>query len=152
MTITELAKELKLSRQSVYNAVKNNGMSIDTLTAVTQGNKKELTAEGVKVIRQLVKNKPSTSNVNLTELQRKITVLTEQLKQAEIDNNKLSEDIKTLREELTRQREDNSILIKTIATQTITIQQQQQKIDSTGLINKIRLRLTSGKNKEKEIQ
>ena len=111
-----------------------------------------MTAEGVKVIRQLVKNKPSTSNVNLTELQRKITVLTEQLKQAEIDNNKLSEDIKTLREELTRQREDNSILIKTIATQTITIQQQQQKIDSTGLINKIRLRLTSGKNKEKEIQ
>ena len=117
MTITELAKELKLSRQSVYNVLKSNGVSIDTLTTVTQGNKRELTAEGVKTIRQLVKKKASTSSTNLTQLQAEVDRLTAELETAKADNDRLTAEGDRLREELDKLREDNSILIKTTATQ-----------------------------------
>lgn len=188
MTITELAKELKLSRQTLYNVINNNGLSIDTLTTVKDGYKKELTAEGIKTICQLVKKRPSKGERNYTALRNKIDTLTAELETVKADKDKLTSELETARadndkltaeldtakrdgedlkkdidrltaevetvkadkekltEELEELKADNSILIKTTATQAVTIQRMKDT-PRLGLFASIKQRLTAGKDK-----
>lgn len=53
ITITQLAKELNVSRATLYSDVSKAGLSIDTLTDAKQGRNKPLTEEGECLIRQL---------------------------------------------------------------------------------------------------
>lgn len=79
LTVNELAEKLGVSRQTVYNAIKNAGISLDILTAEKQGNKRFFRDDAVDTVKKiLVKDvtNESTVNYNSYTVKSKIESLT----------------------------------------------------------------------------
>lgn len=70
-TIAQIAIELKVSRQAVYQKIKESGLSIDNLTVEKRGNKRILSEEGVEVVKSLfVKKGVTVKMVSQTEFDK----------------------------------------------------------------------------------
>ena len=150
-TINEITREAGVSRQTLYTTVKKAGLSIDSLTTEKRGNTRYFDEEAEKKLVSLIsKNCKDTVNVK-----RNFTVDNETAEKQRLDNERLQREAEELRkqldalkrerDQLTEERdklkEDNSILIRTNATQAVTIQQMEQRETE---------KLTSGSASESE--
>lgn len=150
-TINEITREAGVSRQTLYTTVKKAGLSIDSLTTEKLGNTRYFDEEAEKKLVSLIsKNCKDTVNVK-----RNFTIDNETAAKQRLDNERLQreaeelrkqlDDLKRERDQLTEERdklkEDNSILIRTNATQALTIQQMEQRETE---------KLTSGSASESE--
>lgn len=92
-SIQQIALELGVSRQTVYTAVKRAGLSIDSLTAEKQGNKRIFSDEAAETVKQAVRGSVKENADDCKELSSKIDSLT-------AENKKLQEELEQRREEL----------------------------------------------------
>lgn len=172
ISIMELAKELHVSRQALYNKLQKAGIAIDDVTQETQGKKRLLSDEGATRIRNLFASK---DNLQLQQLQQKqlqllqlqqlqttVTQLQQQIKAMEIqrmhDKQLLQSKDKTIEtlektmnaQQLTIEGLTNTVQAQSIAaaTQAKTIQDLQAK-SKTGLFARIGNRIALGKAKGK---
>lgn len=136
-TINEIVKEAEISRQTLYNVVKKAGLSIDNFTTEKRGKTRYFDEEAEKKLVKLLQQ-GCKDNVNVKD---KLTTANETIERQRIDNERLQreaeelrkqlDDLKRERDQLTEERdklkEDNSILIRTNATQAVTIQQMEQR-------------------------
>lgn len=111
MTISDLAKELGVSRGTIYNAIVKAGLDIDSLTEKKQGNKRILRADCQETVRSIVKEASKIDTVNDSLTVSKETVnadsaltveLTEKLNTYKAANEKLTEELEKAREDLAR--------------------------------------------------
>ncbi len=142
-TINELAESLKVSRQTIYNVINNNGISLDELTISREGKKRILKDEAEEIIKKAMStyNKDNADNegknvVNMDNVYNKDALkkalkeardARRELKEEREEKRKLAEENDKLRAEVEKLKEDNSLLIKMNATQTIMIQRQQER-------------------------
>ena len=123
--INQLANSLGVTRQTIYNIVKNvPGLSIDDLTTKKQGNIRLFDEEAEKRIAKILRERRNCKATADSSDKRKLAEAEERTRQ-------LQKELEDLRKELTALKEDNSILIKTNATQAVTIQtfkQEQQEL------------------------
>jgi DNA-binding transcriptional regulator GbsR (MarR family) len=131
-TIAEIAKDLGVSRQSVYSRVKESGVNINDLTKEKIGKQTFFDEESVKIImsacqKERVKEErvKVDDNTREAEFKRQIEQLTRELEEARA---KISEDqaeIARLREIETEQRHTISSQAETIRIKT---QQEAAKL------------------------
>ena len=108
MTIKDLAEELKISPQAVYQRLKRNNVDVKKLTDIKT---KELTADGEYAIRQLfsqdaVDFKP-TKQALVEEYSKQVETLN-------IDKAKLEERVKALEAEVSSLQTDKDNLTKAL--------------------------------------
>ena len=144
-SINELCNEYGVSRQTIYNAVKKTGRSIEELTVETQGNKRLFTDEGVKLLqsalsKNLSKREKPVKTVNETVKKLRETIekqsteinnLTVKLTAQAEELDKRAQEAEELRREVASLREDNALLIRTNATNAVTIQSLQASKEKT---------------------
>ena len=124
-TINELAKSLGVSRQTLYNVIKAEGLSIDELTTEKRG-KARLFDEKAESIVKGILSKRCKNNVNIKD---ELDNLRRELAEAEKRISDQAEELEKLRAEADALRENNNILIRTNATNAITIQRLQDERD-----------------------
>ena len=124
-TINELAKSLGVSRQTLYNVIKAEGLSIDELTTEKRG-KARLFDEKAEAIVKGILSKRCKNNVNVKD---ELDNLRRDLAEAEKRISDQAEELEKLRAEADALRENNNILIRTNATNAITIQRLQDERD-----------------------
>lgn len=124
-TINELAKSLGVSRQTLYNVIKAEGLSIDELTTEKRG-KARLFDEKAEAIVKGILSKRCKNNVNVKD---ELDNLRRELAEAEKRISDQAEELEKLRAEADALRENNNILIRTNATNAITIQRLQDERD-----------------------
>ena len=161
-TINELARALGVSRQTIYNVCKKMDVSLDELTTRRHGKERLFDDEAERKVRDiLVINGTKTINIfdKLDILETELNTARTTIREKENDIEKLktelenkereqaktekrisdqAEELDKLRAEVAELRENNSILIKTNATNAVTIQTLQQE----------RARLTSAEDQE----
>lgn len=127
LTISDIAKELNVSRGTVYNAIVKAGLSIDSLTVEKQGNKRILSADGEKTVRELFANDTGkeaskrTVNDSLTKENERLTATVKRL-----TDELTAEKAKLAAAEEQRLRDQQTIeqLNRTVEAQNATIQAQ----------------------------
>lgn len=124
-TINELAKSLGVSRQTLYNVIKAEGLSIDELTTEKRG-KARLFDEKAEAIVKGILSKRCKNNVNVKD---ELDNLRRELAEAEKRISDQAEELEKLRAEADALKENNDILIRTNATNAITIQRLQEERD-----------------------
>lgn len=124
-TINELAKSLGVSRQTLYNVIKAEGLSIDELTTEKRG-KARLFDEKAEAIVKGILSKRCKNNVNVKD---ELDNLRRDLAEAEKRISDQAEELEKLRAEADALKENNDILIRTNATNAITIQRLQEERD-----------------------
>ena len=124
-TINELAKSLGVSRQTLYNVIKAEGLSIDELTTEKRG-KARLFDEKAESIVKGILSKRCKNNVNVKD---ELDNLRRELAEAEKRISDQAEELEKLRAEADALKENNDILIRTNATNAITIQRLQEERD-----------------------
>ncbi len=65
LTVTELAKELRVSRQTIYNKCKVYGIQLEDYVVATDGHSRLLSAEGAAAIRKAVRWHPGMPEIDL---------------------------------------------------------------------------------------
>ena len=149
-TINEIAKSLNVSRQTIYNVVKNNGISLDELTIARDGKKRILKDEAEDVIKRAmsIDNKISADNEGKNVVKIDNVYNKDALKKALKDakdarrepkeerekNRKQAEEIEKLRAQADALRENNDIMIRTIATNAVTIQTLEKDLKERALL------------------
>lgn len=125
-TINQLAADLGVSRQTLYNVIKETeGLSIDNLTKKTVGKTRYFDEEAEKTLSNaIVKRRDckATRDNKLKEAEEQIRRLTMQIGEKE-------EQIQKLQAEADALRENNDILIRTNAANAVTIQKLQTERD-----------------------
>ena len=124
-TINELTQSLGISRQTFYNVVKTGGMSIDSLTTEKRGKTRLFDEKAEAIVKELL-SKRCKNNVNVDN---ELDNLRRELAEAEKRISDQAEQIEKLRTEADALRENNNILIRTNATNAITIQRLQDERD-----------------------
>lgn len=154
-TIAEIAKELGVSRQSVYARVKESGVNLDKLTKERIGKQTFFDDDAVKVImsacqkervkKEHVKNDNKTRNDELT---KQIETLTRELEEA---RSKIMED----QQEIARLKKHEDEMLEIIrmkeykeAQQALRIEAQQP--NKIGIVGKIKELFGGKKNEGKE--
>ena len=143
-TITEVARSLGVSRQTLYNAIdKADNVDIETLTKGRRGKARLFDEESERIVKELL-SKHCQSNVNEKQIdnggidngsgekqeknaEKQIEDLRRKLAEAEKKISDQAEDLDKLRREADALREGNKILIRTNATNAITIQKLQER-------------------------
>ena len=126
-TMGELSKSLGVTRQTIYNVIKETeGLSIDNLTTKTVGKTRYFDERSEKILSNAIKSrrdrKATIDNADrkLEEAQKRISDLTTRVEEQ-------AAQIQKLREEADALRENNDILIRTNAANAMTIQQLQKE-------------------------
>ena len=122
-TINELAKSLGVSRQTLYNVCKAEGLSIDELTTEKRGKTRLFDDKAEGIVKELL-SKRSKSNVNVKD---ELDNLRHKLEEAEARIRDQAEELDKLRAEADALKEDNRVLIRTNATNALTIQRLQDQ-------------------------
>ena len=133
-TITEVARDLGVSRQTLYNAiVKADNVDIETLTKGRRGKARLFDDESISIVKELL-SKHCQSDVKekqvdneLDNAKKELDDLRRDLASAEKRITEQAEELEKLREEVDKLRENNDILIRTNATNALTIQRLQEK-------------------------
>ena len=98
MTIKQMAAELKVSPQAVYQKLRNNEIDVKTLTT---GKNRDLTSEGEYIVRQLFsedtpqpvkKDQQAEIEKEVVELRKQVAELLEKNKELKESNESLRED------------------------------------------------------------
>lgn len=124
-TINELAKSLGVSRQTLYNVIKAEQLSIDELTTEKRGKTRLFDDKAEEIVKKAL-SKRSKNNVNVKD---ELDNLRRDLAEAEKRISDQAEELEKLRAEADALRENNNILIRTNATNAITIQRLQDERD-----------------------
>lgn len=122
-TVNELTQSLGISRQTLYNLCKAEGMSIDSLTTEKRGKTRLFDEKAEAIVKELL-SKRSKNNVNVKD---EVDNLRRELAEAEKRIGDQAEQIEKLRAEADALRENNDILIRTNATNALTIQRYQER-------------------------
>lgn len=122
-TVNELTQGLGISRQTLYNLCKAEGMSIDSLTTEKRGKTRLFDEKAEAIVKELL-SKRSKNNVNVKD---ELDNLRRELAEAEKRISDQAEQIEKLRAEADALRENNDILIRTNATNALTIQRYQER-------------------------
>lgn len=122
-TVNELTQSLGISRQTLYNLCKAEGMSIDSLTTEKRGKTRLFDEKAEAIVKELL-SKRSKNNVNVKD---ELDNLRRELAEAEKRISDQAEQIEKLRAEADALRENNDILIRTNATNALTIQRYQER-------------------------
>lgn len=122
-TINELAESLGVTRQTLYNVIKAEQLSIDELTTERRGKTRLFDDNAEEIIKRAL-SKRSKNNVNVKD---ELDNLTRELAEVRKQKGELAEELDKLRAEVEKLKEDNRILIRTNAAQAVTIQQQQER-------------------------
>ena len=136
-TINEIVKEAGISRQTLYRVLSRAGLSLDDVTTERRGKTRLFDEEAEKTIvaalqqhcnnNSVVRDNVTTDNATTARQRADI----ERLQREAEELRKQLDDLKRERDQLTEERdklkEDNSILIRTNATQAVTIQQMEQR-------------------------
>ena len=122
-TVNELTQSLGISRQTLYNLCKAEGMSIDSLTTEKRGKTRLFDEKAEAIVKELL-SKRSKNNVNVKD---EVDNLRRELAEAEKRISDQAEQIEKLRAEADALRENNDILIRTNATNALTIQRYQER-------------------------
>lgn len=150
-TTNELARSLGISRQTLYNVCKKMDISLDELTTKRRGKERIFDDEAEKKVRNILENN-GTKTVNvfdkldkvqaelddarltIEEKEKEIREIKRELEnkereQAEADARirEQADQLDKLRAEADALREDNKILIRTNATNALTIQKYQER-------------------------
>lgn len=143
-TITEVARSLGVSRQTLYNAIdKADNVDIESLTKGRRGKARLFDEESERIVKELL-SKHCRNNVNEKQVdngeidnrsgekpeksdQEQIEKLRRDLAEAEKRISDQAEQIEKLRAEADALRENNDILIRTNATNAVTIQKLQER-------------------------
>ena len=174
-TITEVARSLGVSRQTLYNAIdKADNVDIESLTKGRRGKARLFDDESERIVKELL-SKHCQTNVNEKQVdngeidngtaekqdksgQKQIDELKRKLAEAEKRISDQAEALEKLRAEAEALRENNDILIRTNATNAVTIQKLQEREqlrladsaqDHGGWIRRALRRIT-GKGERKE--
>lgn len=130
-TINEIARNLGISKQTFYNVVKRKGILLDDLTIEWRGKTRYLNDQA----EDIVKDALSKDNVKV-DVKRKAEFdnVDNECVRAELDKAHKriadqAEELEKLKAELEKLKEDNSILIRTNATNAVTIQKLQAEKD-----------------------
>lgn len=125
-TINQLAADLGVSRQTLYNIIKETeGLSIDNLTVKTVGKTRYFDEEAEKTLSNAIAKRrdcKATRDNKLKAAEEQIRRLTMQIGEKE-------EQIQKLQAEADALRENNDILIRTNAANAVTIQKLQTERD-----------------------
>lgn len=124
-TINELAKSLGVSRQTLYNVIKAEGLSIDKLTTERRGKTRLFDDKAEEIVKGIL-SKRCKNNVNVKD---ELDNLRRELAEAEKRISDQAEELEKLRAEADALKENNDILIRTNATNAITIQRLQDERD-----------------------
>ena len=141
-TITEVAQSLGVSRQTLYNAIdKADNVDIDSLTKGRRGKARLFDEESERIVKELlskhcqnVVNEKHVDNGKIDNAagtkqdeseKKQAEDLRRALAEAEKKISEQAEEINRLRTEADALREDNKILIRTNATNALTIQSLQ---------------------------
>lgn len=139
-TINQVAATLGVSRQTIYNVIKETeGLSIDKLTAKTVGKTRYFNAEAEKTLSKILidrryrkatqdnaQRKLEAAEVQIQQLTTQISEKEEQIRKLRTES---EEQIQKLRAEADALRENNDILIRTNAANAVTMQQLQKERD-----------------------
>lgn len=123
-TINELVQSLGISRPTLYNICKAEGLSIDSLTTEKRGKTRLFDEKAEGIVKELL-SKRCKNNANVKD---ELDNLRRELAEAEKRNREQAEQIEKLRAEADALRENNDILIRTNATNAVTIQTLQQEL------------------------
>lgn len=142
-TITEVARSLGVSRQTLYNAIdKADNVDIESLTKGRRGKARLFDEESERIVKELL-SKHCQSNVNEKQIdnggidneaakkaeenaQKEIEDLRRKLAEAEKRISDQAEELNKLKAEAEELKEDNRILIRTNAA--IIIQQERDQL------------------------
>ena len=142
-TITEVARSLGVSRQTLYNAIdKADNVDIESLTKGRRGKARLFDEESERIVKELL-SKHCQSNVNEKQIdnggidnetaekaeenaQKEIEDLRRKLAEAEKRISDQAEELDKLKAEAEKLKEDNRILIRTNAA--IIIQQERDQL------------------------
>jgi len=123
--VAELAEELKVSRQTVYNWIKKLSPEIDSYISKEEG-AKVIQEEGIEMIRQAVGADQEEKNLNF-ELQL--------LKQ---ENDFLNQQVEFLQEQINDLKEQLNRKDQLLMLQQRTLQQKKIEGESKGLVKRIK--------------
>ena len=89
MTINQMAQALNVSRQTIYNVVKDAGLSIDDLTTEKQGKTRLFDDKAVERVKQLLsdrrKCKATTDNTRERQLSDDLDKAREEIEKLKLD-------------------------------------------------------------------
>ncbi len=146
MTISELAKELSVSRQTIYNRAAGAGIQIDDLCIATDGRRKILSAAGEDQLRGLF-------SARIEERQEKsiapdpavLADAQKEIAKLETEVARLREDLRKAEERANKSADQVSALIVTVQAATATAaaltQQQREPARGKGLFAWIKSRI-----------
>lgn len=126
-TITEVAKSLGVSRQTIYNAIaKSDSVDIESLTKGRRGQARLFDEESERIVKELL-SEQCQENVKKRKTDNEIDNKNKQIEELKTKLTEAEERIETLTAEKKQMEEDNRILIRTNATQAVTIQNLQEQ-------------------------
>ena len=136
-TITEVARSLGVSRQTLYNVIdKADNVDIESLTKGRRGKARLFDEESERIVKELLsthcQKNVNEKQIDNSEIDNDIEGKQEKSEKKQIEElrqklTEAEEQIKTLTEKLERAEEDNRILIRTNATNAVTIQKLQER-------------------------
>lgn len=128
-TINQLAADLGVSRQTLYNVIKETeGLSIDNLTAKTVGKTRYFDEEAEKTLSNAIAKRRDCKATN-DNVRCKMKAAEEQIRRLTMQIGEKEEQIQKLQAEADALRENNDILIRTNAANAVTIQKLQTERD-----------------------
>ena len=122
-TINELAKSLGVSRQTLYNIVNAEHLSIDELTTEKLGKTRLFDDKAEAIVKELL----SKRGRNVKTIQDELDNMRRELAEAKARIRDQADELDKLRAEADALREDNRVLIRTNATNAVTIQRLQDQ-------------------------
>jgi len=133
-TITEVARDLGVSRQTLYNVIdKADNVDIESLTKGRRGKARLFDEKSESIVKELL-SKYCQNNANEKQVDNKLDNKKKEIEDLRRALTEAEERIKTLTTEaerltakLEQVEEDNRILIRTNATNAVTIQKLQER-------------------------
>ena len=161
-TINEIVKEAGISRQTLYRVLSRAGLSLDDVTTERRGKTRLFDEEAEKTIVAALQQHCNNNGVvrdNVTTDNATTARQRADIERLQREAEELRQQLDALRAERDQLKEDNAILIRTNATNALTIQsyreQEQKRLASgaedqkPGWIRRTLQRIT-GKGKEKD--
>ena len=126
-TITEVARDLGVSRQTLYNVIdKADNVDIESLTKGRRGKARLFDEKSESIVKELL-SKYCQNNANEKQVDNKLDNKKKEIEDLRRALTEAEERIKTLTAKIEQVEEDNRILIRTNATNAVTIQKLQER-------------------------
>lgn len=122
MTVTELAKELNVTQQAIYQKLRRRKIPLDSMQD-TQG---ALTKDGETQIREMFINSKQTQLDSLNNIYKEREELREQIRELKQRNEELESRLKASEEETRKQAETIRVLTEDKGYLQLALQREQE--------------------------